>query len=202
MARRASEVPGQEGENQTELAAPGQPRGPRDGGLAASSHTEALAGLLDGGASFEVAWGMFEVGTHGKRWLAVAGSCWHRTVRRARTARVHPARADPGGCTPTLPSPGVLHLPRPCAAWGPPRLSACVCPGALGQALHALFLQGARTPSSESPGACAPLGPTSLNTRSEVRVPRASSLPLGVPVPSVSLGSWGTQTPLCRVSGS
>ena len=27
-ARRASEVPGQEGENQTELAAPGQPRGP------------------------------------------------------------------------------------------------------------------------------------------------------------------------------
>lgn len=28
MTRRASEVPGQEGENQTELAAPGQPRGP------------------------------------------------------------------------------------------------------------------------------------------------------------------------------
>ena len=47
-ARRASEVPGQEGENQTELAAPGQPRGPRDGGLAAKSHMETRAGLLDG----------------------------------------------------------------------------------------------------------------------------------------------------------
>lgn len=128
-ARRASELLGQEGENQTELAAPGQPCGPRDGGLAADSHMETLAGLLDGGASFEVARGMFEVGTPGERWLGVAGSCWHRSVRRARTARVHPAPADPG-CRPhSVPAgprahhalalcrvgcPVPIHTPQPC----------------------------------------------------------------------------------------
>lgn len=66
-------------------------------------------------------------------------------------------------------APGGMGCPVP-ICW----LSACLCPSAEILAIHALFIGGARTPSSEPPGTCNPRCPMPLDTDTEVLAHRAS----------------------------
>lgn len=152
------------------------------------------AGLLHGGASSEVAWGMFAVGTRGKRWLEESGAAGTEAWDVRPRPVSPPAHTDPATSTLSM-GPGTLRTgPLPAGRKGSPvptpfpRLSLCVPQPPLFQAVHVLFIWGDRTPSSEYVGSPHPTLPGTgiVLLLPGLHSPSAESVCL-----SVSLDFWG-----------